>query len=247
MHAPISGTKSMTRTHLGIQAIIVLVMVSFVSWPQFRPVRAQSIWRYTPAAVLEARTRDAARYAGAASVSRRRPSISGLSSSSPEIVPTPQASAPIENADARPEFTSGAIAALGGTDNALVGLAQNSLNASIPRARVVLRDIRTGEALQQTTADELGQFWFVDLAASEYVVELLGPDGSVVAASEVVRTSKGGLLRTVVRVAAATAAVVAVLNNQLWPSRDSANAIATSSDVTPTTTTQLPRVTSTGN
>jgi len=48
-------------------------------------------------------------------------------------------------------------------------------------------------------------------------------------------------------VAAATAAVVAVLSNQLWPSRDYATAIATSSDVTPTTTTQLPRVTSTGN
>lgn len=234
----------MKRTHLGIQAFIVLAMVSFVSWPQFRPVRAQSIWRYTPASVLEARTIDAARYAGAPTGSNRRPSISELASSSPEFVAAPPASTVV---DGQAEFTSGAIAALGGTDNALVGLAQNSLNASIPRARVVLRDIRTGEALQQATADALGQFWFVDLPASEYVVELLGPDGSVAAASEVVKTSKGRLLRTVVRVAAATAAVVAVLSNQLWPSRDYANAIATSSDVTPTTTTQLPRVTSTGN
>jgi len=234
----------MTRTHLGIQAIVVVAMVSFVSWPQFRPARAQSIWRYAPAAVLEARTIDAARYAGAASASTRRPFIGDLSSST-ELVPTPQGSAVID--DTQDEFAPGAIAALGGTDNALVGLAQNSLNASIPRARVVLRDIRTGEALQQATADELGQFWFVDLPGSEYVVELLGPDGSVVAASEVVKTSKGRLLRTVVRVAAATAAVVAVLSNQLWPSRDYATAIATSSDVTPTTTTQLPRVTSTGN
>lgn len=235
----------MKRTHLGIQAIIVVAMVSFVSWPQFRPARAQSIWRYAPATVLEARTIDAARYAGAASASTRRPYIGGLSSSSTELVPTPQASAVID--DSRTEFAPGAIAALGGTENALVGLAQNSLNASIPRARLVLRDIRTGEALQQATADELGQFWFVDLPGSEYVVELLGPDGSVVAASEVVKTSKGRLWRTVVRVSAATAAVVAVLSNQLWPSRDYANAIATSSDVTPTTTTQLPRVTSTGN
>ena len=234
----------MKRTHFGIQAIVVVAVVSFVSWPQFRPARAQSIWRYAPAAVLEARTIDAARYAGAASASTRRPFIGDLSSST-ELVPTPQGSAVID--DTQDEFAPGAIAALGGTDNALVGLAQNSLNASIPRARVVLRDIRTGEALQQATADELGQFWFVDLPGSEYVVELLGPDGSVVAASEVVKTSKGRLLRTVVRVAAATAAVVAVLSNQLWPSRDYATAIATSSDVTPTTTTQLPRVTSTGN
>ena len=234
----------MRRAHFGIQAIVVVAVVSFVSWPQFRPARAQSIWRYAPAAVLEARTIDAARYAGAASASTRRPFIGDLSSST-ELVPTPQGSAVID--DTQDEFAPGAIAALGGTDNALVGLVQNSLNASIPRARVVLRDIRTGEALQQATADELGQFWFVDLPGSEYVVELLGPDGSVVAASEVVKTSKGRLLRTVVRVAAATAAVVAVLSNQLWPSRDYATAIATSSDVTPTTTTQLPRVTSTGN
>ena len=234
----------MRRAHFGIQAIVVVAVVSFVSWPQFRPARAQSIWRYAPAAVLEARTIDAARYAGAASASTRRPFIGDLSSST-ELVPTPQGSAVID--DTQDEFAPGAIAALGGTDNALVGLAQNSLNASIPRARVVLRDIRTGEALQQATADELGQFWFVDLPGSEYVVELLGPDGSVVAASEVVKTSKGRLLRTVVRVAAATAAVVAVLSNQLWPSRDYATAIATSSDVTPTTSTQLPRVTSTGN
>jgi len=234
----------MRRAHFGIQAIVVVAVVSFVSWPQFRPARAQSIWRYAPAAVLEARTIDAARYAGAASASTRRPFIGDLSSST-ELVPTPQRSAVID--DTQDACAPGAIAALGGTDNALVGLAQNSLNASIPRARVVLRDIRTGEALQQATADELGQFWFVDLPGSEYVVELLGPDGSVVAASEVVKTSKGRLLRTVVRVAAATAAVVAVLSNQLWPSRDYATAIATSSDVTPTTTTQLPRVTSTGN
>jgi hypothetical protein len=234
----------MNRTHIGIQAIVVVGMVSFVSWPQFRPARAQSIWRYAPAAVLEARTIDAARYAGAASASTRRPVIGDLSSST-ELVATPQA--PAVHDDTRAESAPGAIAALGGTDNALLGLAQNSLNASIPRARVVLRDIRTGEALRQATADELGQFWFVDLPGREYVVELLGPDGSVVAASEVVKTTKGRVVRTVVRVAAATAAVVAVLSNQLWPSRDYATAIATSSDVTPTTTTQLPRVTSTGN
>jgi len=235
----------MKRTHLGIQAIIVLTMVSFVSWPQFRPVRLQSIWRYTPAAVLEARTTDAARYTGAAAASSPRPFIGELSSSSTNLVPTAHGSTVVD--DALPEITPGAIAALGGTENALVGLAQNSLNASIPRARVVLRDIRTGEALQQITADELGQFWFVDLPSSEYVVELVGPDGSVVAASEVVKTSKGHLLRTVVRVAAAAAVVTALFSNQLWPSRGYTNAFATSRDVTPTTTTQLPRVTSTGN
>jgi hypothetical protein len=234
----------MKRTQLGIQAIIVLTMVSFASWPQFRPVRAQSIWRYSPEAVFEARTTDAARYSSAVAPSNRR-QFAGEPSSTSLHVSTPHGSLVAKNAPLK--FTPGEIAALGGSDNALVGLAQNSLNAAIPRARVVLRNIHTGEALQQATADELGQFSFVDLMESEYVVELLGPDGSVVAASEVVKTSKGRLLRTVVRVAAAATAVVAVLSHRLSPSVRHANALATSNDVTPTTTTQLPRVTSTGN
>lgn len=234
----------MKRTHLAIQAIIVLTMVWFVSWPEFRPVRAQSIWRYSPEAVLEARTADAARYTTAAAASSRRASV-GERSSAAQVASTPNNSSLVN--DERLEFTPGAIAALGGRDNALVGLAQNSLNAVIPHARVVLRDIRTGEALQQATADELGQFSFIDLIPSDYVVELLGPDGSVVAASEVVTTSKGGLLRTIVRVAAAATAVVAVLSMQLSPTLPEVNPLATSSDVTRTTTTQTPRVTSTGN
>jgi hypothetical protein len=233
----------MKRTHLGIQAIIVLTMVWFVSWPEFRPVRAQSIWRYSPKAVLEARTADAARYTTAAADSSRRGSVGEPLSST--LASTPNNSLVVN--DERLEFTPGAIAALGGRDNALVGLAQNSLNAVIPHARVILRDIRTGEALQQVTADELGQFSFIDLAPSDYIVELLGQDGSVVAASEVVTTSKGRLLRTVVRVAAAAAAVAAVLSMELSPTLPQVNTLATSSDVTRTTTTQTPRVTSTGN
>ena len=234
----------MKRTYLAIQAIIVLTMVWFVSWPEFRPVRAQSIWRYSPEAVLEARTADAARFTTAAAASSRRASI-GERSSAAQVASAPNNS-PLVN-DESLEFTPGAIAALGGRDNALVGLAQNSLNAVIPHARVVLRDIRTGEALQQATTDELGQFSFIDLVPSDYVVELLGQDGSVVAASEAVTTSKGRLRRTIVRVAAAATAVVAVLSMRLSPTLPEVNTLATSSDVTRTTTTQTPRVTSTGN
>jgi hypothetical protein len=229
----------MKRTHLGIQAIVVLAMVWFVSWPEFRPVRAQSIWRYSPEAALEARTADAARYTSTGAPSSRRVSI--------DPSPTPPSPTPLTVNDEQLGFTPGPIAVLGGRNNALVGLAQNSLNAVIPRARVVLRDIRTGAALQQTTADDLGQFSFVDIAPSDYIVELLGQDGSVVAASEVVTTSKSGLLRTVVRVAAAATAVVAVLSKELSPTLPQVNTLATSSDVTRTTTTQTPRVTSTGN
>jgi hypothetical protein len=201
-------------------------------------VRAQTIWRYSPEAALEARTADAARYTSAPAASSRRVSI--------DPSPTPPSPTPLAVNVEQFGFTPGPIAVLGGRNNALIGLAQNSLNAVIPRARVVLRDIRTGEALQQATADDLGQFSFVDIAPSDYIVELLGQDGSVVGASEVVTTSKSGLLRTVVRVAAAATAVVAVLR-ELSPTLPQVNTLATGSDVTRTTTTQTPRVTSTGN
>ena len=233
----------MKQTLLGIQAVIVLAMVSFVSWPQFRPVRAQSIWRYSAEGARAARTADAARYTSADAASPRRTFADEPAS------PTPLISTPDDSGagDQQLDFTPGAIAVLGGRNNALVGLAQNSLNAVIPHARVVLRDIRTGEALQQGVADELGQFSFVDLPPSDYVVELLGQDGSVVAASEVVTASKGRLLRTVVRVAAAVTAVLAVLNMNASPTLPQVNPLARISDVTRTTTTQTPRVTSTGN
>ena len=51
----------MRRTHLAVKAALVLVLMALVSWPQFRPVSA-GVWRYVPAAVLQARSADAARF-----------------------------------------------------------------------------------------------------------------------------------------------------------------------------------------
>jgi hypothetical protein len=235
----------MRRIHLGIQAAIVLTMVGFASWPQFRPVHAQSIWRYAPSAVLRARTLDAARYAGAG-VGKRTP-IAPLPASDPNRVSSSTPGTPMQTSDVPIRFTPGAIATLGGTDNALIGLARNSLNAPIPYARVLLRNISTGEVQERATADELGRFSFVDLDPNAYVVELLGPDGAVVAASAMVKLSKGQLGQTEVRVAAAAATVVASLGNETAPALPNATTMADGNDVTRTTTRLMPRVTSTGN
>src|SRR5215218_708759 len=107
----------MRRTHLGLQAAIVLSMVTFVSWPQFRPVRAQSVWRYAPNSVLQARTADAARFAG-------DPAAGGRSGFG------------IDNA----AFTAADGARNGLMEGTLLGVARTSLNMPIPYARVVLRN-----------------------------------------------------------------------------------------------------------
>src|SRR5215212_12268163 len=106
----------MRRAHLAVQAVIVLAMVAFVSWPQFRPVRTQSVWRYAPASVLQARTSDAARFAGEGATGGRRPAI-GLDR---DTFTTADGTA---NALAGGGFsyTPICVAALGATWNALLG------------------------------------------------------------------------------------------------------------------------------
>ena len=233
----------MRRTHLGIQAAIVLIMVTFVSWPQFRPVRAQSVWRYAPAAVLEARTKEAARFAGdraAAGAAAGRP-IMGVDQAA-FTGATTIAQNPLAQVQNGPLFyTPAEVASLGGKLNALVGIARTSLNVPIPYAQVVLRNIRTGQVLGRATANQQGQFSFLDLDSNVYVVELLGPDGSVVAASPMVSLARGDVRQTEVRVAAAAATVVASLGSTTAPTLPQATTIAASNDVTRTTSTLTPQ------
>ena|SRR5436309_3242486 len=219
----------MRRTHLGVQAAIVLTMVAFVSWPQFRPVRAQSVWRYAPAAILEARTNDAARYAGNGASARRL----GL-----DDAPFATAQNPLGQAQAGPvSYTTAAVAAAGGRLNALLGIARNSLNAPIPYARVALRNINTGRVLARTVANDQGQFSFLDLDANQYIVELLGPDGSVVGTSMMVSMAPGAVRQTAIRTAAAAATVTASFGSTLTSTLPQVTTVATSNDITRTTPT----------
>ena len=231
----------MRRVHLGVQAAIVLAMVSSVSWPQvrqFRPVGTQSIWRYVPDAVLLAKTNDAARFAGDARPSGGRPGTN-LNNAAYTTAVDATARNPIVNTQSDPSyFTPAAVAVLGGKVNALLGFARTSLNTPIPYARVVLRNIRTGQVHARTVANERGEFSFVDLEANAYVVELLGPDGSVVAASPLVSMARGDVRQTELRVAASAATVAASFGNTLDPTLQQATAVAASSDVTRTTTAQ---------
>ena len=220
----------MRRTHLGVQAAIVLTMVTLVSWPQFRPVRAQSVWRFAPQSVLEARANDAARFAGPA-----RARGNGIDQTTFTQNGTATQNQPVA-------YTAAPVAALGGKINALVGRARTSLNAPIPFARVLLRNVRTGQVILQTVADLDGLFQFLDLDSSAYIVELIGADGAVVATSTMTTMARGEVRQTEVRVAAASAAVRAAVGNTLQPSMTQVTAAATGADITRTTasaTTQI--------
>jgi hypothetical protein len=74
----------------------------------------------------------------------------------------------------------------------ITGRARNALSQPVPFAQLVLRSLDTGDIVAETTADENGKFSFGDLSPTGYVVELLGADGSVIAASELVAATSGG-------------------------------------------------------
>jgi hypothetical protein len=219
----------MKRTHLGLQAAIILAMVAFVSWPLFRPVRTQSVWRYVPSAVLQAKTEDAARFADA----DHRPAMNRDQISLTDALQRGAANGP--GAALNPAFqTSAALAAVGARLNALVGVARTSLNMPIPFARVVLRNIGTGQVFARTVANEHGVFSFLDLDANTYLVELLDGDGSVVATSSLLTMARGDVKQTIVRTAAAAGTVAVSFGNNTAPTLPQVTTVAVSNDVTRT-------------
>ena len=229
----------MKRTHLAIQLAIVLMLTALVSWPQFRPVRAQSVWQYGTTASRQAQADELSR----ADQDPTREAVVGFGRASfrttqpfaqPATVPG------IADGLARQYNTPIAVAAVGGKFNALVGVAQTSLNIPIPYARLVVRNIQTGKIEARATANDVGRFSFLDLDPSVYVVELLGPAGSVVAASQVIPMGRGDVRQTTVRTIAAAPDVAATFGNRLTGTLDETTAVAASNGVTRTTSNLTP-------
>src|SRR5947209_8307358 len=129
----------MRRTHLAVQTAIVLAMVSLVSWPQFRSLRAESVWRYVPSTMQQTQADEIAGLGtdpNAVVGIGRAGYISGRTGIT--AAPTDVPHTDIDRALAP---TPLGIAALGGSLNALVGFARTSQLAPIPYARIVLRNI----------------------------------------------------------------------------------------------------------
>ena len=228
----------MKLTHLGIQAAVVLTMVAFVSWPQFRPVHAQSVWRYSGTGAQQALADDAAHYSDTGVIRRTSLDIGQSGYGTNDTSSADQQVGGGRHSDNLkgkiPFYTPDAVAKLGGKLNALTGLARTSLNAPIPHAKVVLRNLRTGQVMGRATADEQGQFSFLDLDSSAYVVELLDADGSVVAASPMVALGLGDVRRADVHAAASAASLDASFGHSLASSMSQLTTVAATSDVTRT-------------
>ena len=190
----------MSRARFGVQAAFILSLIVLVSWPERPQVRAGSAWRADGPFAAAGRHPAAGARSGRFEI--------GYGSARLERTATAAGSASLlhklfgnDVEGGRRYRTPPSVVALGGRINAIVGNARTALNAAVPFARLRLRNIATGEIEARATADEEGRFTFLDIMPSGYIVELLGPDGEVIATSEFVSVGLGDLRETTVRAA----------------------------------------------
>jgi hypothetical protein len=177
----------LNRLHFGVQAAVVVSMVALVSWPEHRQLRATSVWRVGgplsgqrgafdrggPGSDDEVRNR---RFSiGWGSVALSRTSAAGREALLRRLFENA-----IENGRRKPIPAD--VLRLGGRLNGILGYARTAANGPLSFARIQLRNLQTGEIEAYAVANELGEFAFLDVVPSGYIVELLGPEGHVIAA-----------------------------------------------------------------
>jgi hypothetical protein len=188
----------MTPVRFGVHVLIVLILMVAVSWPELGQVRAVSVWRGNgPLAAGR----------GIARVAHRNPGHAPFGFGSRAYTPSTgiggnalreRLSKDTVEGKRRRAIPEG-VFALGGKFNAILGRARTALNSPMPGALLVLRSLNTGLVEARATANEAGEFLFLDVMPSDYVVELLGPGGDVNATSESLTVDVGDLVQTTVR------------------------------------------------
>ena len=192
----------MTPARLGVHVLIVLTLMLAVSWPDLGRVRAGSVWRAN-GPLSASRSAASPTSGGIPGRTGRRTGEYGFGSAAY----APSTGGPglrqrlsedhVEGRRRRPVHPG--VLALGGKINAILGSARTALNAPMPGALLVLRNLQSGQVEARATADEAGEFVFLDVAPSNYLVELLGPGGEVNATSESLTIDLGELVQTTVR------------------------------------------------
>jgi hypothetical protein len=204
----------MERARFRLQAVVVMILIALVSWPQMRPVRATSIWRaHGPLKANDEETIDRRlHYDG------ERRAVIGYGSLSSEHGEHTEAVSR-DNSGRRESSPARSVEplAVGARLNAIVGRTRTNLNAPVPYARLILRNMITGQIEGRATADQEGRFTFIDVGASGYIIELVGSDGSIIASSETIAIESGYLKQATVRVAGAET-VRALYGNVIGPS-----------------------------
>ena len=221
----------MTHARLGVQTTIVLALIALVSWPETGHVRAVSVWRTNgplvrPRATAGMATGEITRNGGRGEIGFGSVSYVG---STPGHEPNALRRLYEDRVERRHRREiPAAVLALGGKLNGILGRARDARNSPLPFARLLLRSLTTGLVEARAVADGSGEFVFLDVAPSGYLVELVGADGSVLAVSDAFAIDIGDVRLTSVR----TSGVDALFGNVLSSTVGEAIAAGSRDDVT---------------
>ncbi len=190
----------MNRTHFRLQVALVLLLIALVGMPERSSVAELSVWRsHGPlapdrealnASIQHVQHEEKIVRIGYGSLrldDGNHPAVQGLIDTAADDNRRPFPALPQE------------APAVGGRSNAIMGRARTSLNAPVPYARLVLRNLRTGQAGAYATADQDGRFSFIDMLESDYIVELVDADGTVMTSSAMVAVQNGNVEQVTVR------------------------------------------------
>lgn len=192
----------MTPVRFAVQVLIVLTLMVAVRWPELGQVRAVGVWRSNGPLAGDRSAAQAARRGTRGDGT----DDGGFGLGSAAYAPSTGGGAAlqqrlsedtVEGRRRRPIHAG--VLALGGKLNAILGRARTALNSPMPGARLVLRSLETGNVEARATANEAGEFVFLDVTPGGYVAELLGPGGEVNATSESLTIDLGDLVQTTVR------------------------------------------------
>jgi hypothetical protein len=79
------------------------------------------------------------------------------------------------------------------------GNALDSTNGSIPNSLVRLRDARSGRIVDTQISDKMGFFEFRGVDPGTYVVEMIGKDQTILAASQLLSVNAGDAVSAIVK------------------------------------------------
>jgi hypothetical protein len=119
--------------------------------------------------------------------------------------------------------------------SSIQGSAVTSSNGQLSNAPIRLRDVRYGRIVDTQLTDKTGTFAFKAVDPGNYIVEVMGPDRTVLAATPVLNVNAGQSLSTVVKLPFKIPPFAGILGNST-PSAAIVTTEAAASGVLATTT-----------
>jgi hypothetical protein len=98
------------------------------------------------------------------------------------------------------------------------GNALNAANGPMPDTLVRLRDARFGRVIETQVTDKSGMFAFKVVDPGSYIVEMLGQDRTLLAASQILNVNAGDTVSAVVKLPFGVTPFAGLLNSSIAPS-----------------------------